>query len=785
MSESVAFTRFLRLAVTGASHAAEMRFSLENFPKGFALNASALANFMARRAPGRDALSTARRETDAVWWRAGFSPKWVTTGETIVGAIESHDQRPYDYGAARTIARPGHADFGQWVEMGRIPTGGGKNSGRLTAPLCAAGGLCLQYLASRGISVAATIETIGEAKTPRQQEAVIRRAQRAGDSVGGTVRCRVTGLRPGLGGAMFDGLESALSAALFAIPGVKALGFGSGFAAASAYGSDYNDTLKVSNGQVTVATNRQGGLWGGRTNGAPLEFTVAFRPTPTIFKPKASVDLATMRKAICAMKGRHDPCIVRRATPVVEALAAFVVTDALLAEEAARPRICLTLTGRTLAEDLAQFASERYFVDCVELRADLLKEDERERAAEFPALLASEASWRVPVILTCRRQADGGAYVRSERDRTAYFKRILEAGNFAYVDFESDFRVPALRRLAAAKGTRIIRSIHDFTGAIENVPSVCRSLVGETDEIAKVAFLPQTLADVARLFEETRHFTDTPHIVLAMGPLGFPSRVLAARTHSLLTYASVEGLTELGHIRASELVRTYRFRSVTREAKLLGVTGYPLSATRSPEINNAAFADEDCDAVMVSYPSRSIREGFAFARALNFVGLAVTIPHKRAILSELDQVDPAAAEVGAVNTVVWREGVSYGYNTDVEGFAHALRAFVGNLKGRRAAVLGDGGAAAAVKVALRREGVAFEVFHRQTPPKGFDILINATPVDPIPEYVFTGREWVYDLVYVPSVTPLMARAAAAGCRTQNGFSMLCAQAAAQRRLYQL
>jgi 3-dehydroquinate dehydratase/shikimate dehydrogenase len=260
--------------------------------------------------------------------------------------------------------------------------------------------------------------------------------------------------------------------------------------------------------------------------------------------------------------------------------------------------------------------------------------------------------------------------------------------------------------------------------------------------------------------------------------------VLASRLGSQWTYASVGGLDAIGHVTPHELVRDYRFRSVTRGAALFGVTGWPLEKTRSPEINNAAFAAEDEDAVMVPFPARSAKEAFAFMKAMGMKGMAVTIPHKLAIMPLLDGVDKFAKKVGAVNTVVLDGGRHVGHNTDVAGFAEALAAFAGDICGKTAALLGDGGAAQAVKVALQTLGVKFRVFHRETPPQGFDILVNATPVDPIPDYRFTGRELVYDLRYVPEVTPLMARAAKAGCRVENGFSMLVSQARAQRDLYE-
>ena len=394
-----------------------MTFTLAHLPVGLRVDEAALAAFMERRAPGRDALSTTRREPDRVAFTAGLKDG-VTTGAPLCGEIASVDMRPRDYGAERTIPRPGHADFGQWIEMGRIPTGGGKNSGRLTAPLCAAGGVCLQFLKTRGIAVSARVETIHGETDPEKMSDEIVRARRAGDSVGGTIVCTVTGVPAGLGGALFDGLESELSAALFAIPGVKGVAFGMGFACTRLTGSMFNDAFTVEDGVVRTATNRQGGILGGRASGMPITFRVALRPTPTIFLEQPSVDLKTMQPASLAMKGRHDPCIVRRAVPVVEAVAAFALADALLADEAAHPRICLTLTGRTLAEDVAQFNAQRYFTDLVELRVDLLDPAERAHAAAFPSLVP------VPVILTFRRKVDGGAFDGPESERIAFFRAV-------------------------------------------------------------------------------------------------------------------------------------------------------------------------------------------------------------------------------------------------------------------------------------------------------------------------------------------------------------------------
>ena len=589
MSDCHAFGNHLKLTVRGASHARRMTFTLANFPAGVRLDEAELAAFMERRAPGRDRLSTQRREPDRVAFTEGLSGG-VTTGAVLRGEIASVDMRPRDYGAERTIPRPGHADFGQWVEMGRIPTGGGKNSGRLTAPLCAVGGLCLQLLKTRGITVTARVETIRGKTDEAAQVVEIEQARKEGDSVGGTIVCTVTGVPAGLGGALYEGLESELSAAMFAIPGVKGVEFGTGFACTLMKGSEFNDAFVAEDGVVKTATNRQGGILGGRASGMPIEFRVALRPTPTIFKEQPSIDLKTMRPAPLSMKGRHDPCIVRRAVPVVEALTAFSIADAILADEASRARICLTLTGRTLAEDVAQYNSQRYFTDLVELRVDLLEPAERAKAADFPALVP------VPVILTFRRKVDGGAFEGPESERVAFFNQTIRQSNnqpirFAYVDFEEDFRHDDLSALAREAGVKVVRSMHDFTGPVPDIVAKCRELRGDSEDVPKIAFMPKTAADVERLFVETAGFTDVPHVLCAMGPLGLVSRVLAVRTHSLWTYASVGGLGKIGHVTPYDLVRTYRVRSITPSAQVMRVPAEEV------ELANLRFADEDEDVV--------------------------------------------------------------------------------------------------------------------------------------------------------------------------------------------
>jgi len=312
--------RHLKLEIYGESHAPQIGMRLEGFPSGVHVDSAALQSFMERRAPGRDAFSTARKEPDVPEFKSGIK-SGSTTGAPIEATILNTDTRSGDY--EKTVPRPGHADYPNWVKTGRIPPGGGANSGRMTAAMCIAGGLCLQALERRGIKVEAKVEKVGD----------ILSAKAEGDSVGGVIAATVVGLPVGLGGAMFDGLDGAIAQAIFGIPGVKGIEFGNGFKSADLLGSENNDAFAVEDGRVVTLTNRHGGILGGMTSGMPLEFRVAMKPTPSIYKPQQSVDLSTMAPTTLQIRGRHDPCIALRAVPVVEALAAFCVLDAIVADE--------------------------------------------------------------------------------------------------------------------------------------------------------------------------------------------------------------------------------------------------------------------------------------------------------------------------------------------------------------------------------------------------------------------------------------------------------------------
>lgn len=356
---STKFGDSLKLTIFGQSHGPCIGMRLEGIPAGLSVNYPMLQSFMERRAPGRNEYSSQRNEPDIPQFLTGLT-NGTTNGETIEAIIENSNVRSADYSQLRTCPRPGHADFTAYIQSSNDnwASGGGQFSGRMTAPLCIAGGLCLQWLNQMGIRIGAHIQQIGNIydstfdpmnpevhlvnddfpvlnsrKGVAMREAVVS-AKNDGDSLGGVVECAVIGLPAGLGGPLFDGLEGKIAQIGYAIPAVKGIEFGNGFQASQMRGSEHNDCFAVSNGNVITQTNHCGGILGGISNGMPLIFRVAFKPTPSIRLPQQTVDLQTMTEKILTIHGRHDPCIVPRAVPVVEAAAALAIYDAYLSREA-------------------------------------------------------------------------------------------------------------------------------------------------------------------------------------------------------------------------------------------------------------------------------------------------------------------------------------------------------------------------------------------------------------------------------------------------------------------
>lgn len=321
-----------RFTIWGQSHAPAIGVTIEGLPAGFRPDMTALEAFLARRAPGNGAFSTPRKEADQPEFIAGLV-NGVTCGAPVTAMIRNTNTRSGDYAELRRVPRPGHADYTAWVKYGdaRDVAGGGQFSGRLTAPLCIAGGLALQILKEKGISIQATIASIGGETAPEIMLQRMLQTKLRGDSVGGVIECVCEGVPAGLGEPMFGGMENRISQAVFAIPAVKGIEFGAGFAAADRTGSENNDPFYYDDdGVVRTRTNHHGGILGGITTGMPLVFRAAIKPTPSIALEQDSVDLTTGTNTKLTVKGRHDPCIVPRAVPCVEAAAAVALLDALM-----------------------------------------------------------------------------------------------------------------------------------------------------------------------------------------------------------------------------------------------------------------------------------------------------------------------------------------------------------------------------------------------------------------------------------------------------------------------
>ena len=342
----------LSLTIFGESHGRAVGAVLDGMAAGVPVDEAFLAACMDKRRARGDGLSTPRVEADAVQLLSGVV-NGHTTGTAIALMIENQNTRSGDYAKTADLLRPGHADFAARMKDGESVdlSGGGRFSGRLTAPLCVAGGIAMQLLeeenirivshiasiagiADEGIFPASTLgkpfPTLSEARG-EEMLAAIAKARADGDSVGGVVECAVLGLPAGLGDALFDGVESRLSAALFGIPAVKGVEFGAGFAAAALRGSENNDAFVLRGGRAMTETNRCGGILGGITTGAPLVFRAAFKPTPSIARRQRTVDLAAMRETTIEIAGRHDPCIVPRAAIVQTCAAALAVGDLMTA----------------------------------------------------------------------------------------------------------------------------------------------------------------------------------------------------------------------------------------------------------------------------------------------------------------------------------------------------------------------------------------------------------------------------------------------------------------------
>lgn len=460
------------------------------------------------------------------------------------------------------------------------------------------------------------------------------------------------------------------------------------------------------------------------------------------------------------------------------------------------PKLCVTVAGPTM-EDLRRNRDAAVDADLVELRLDLV-----DRADVAGALLGR----RTPVIVTCRARWEGGAFTGTEEER----RKVLESAaalGAEYVDVEAaaDFAGDFVR---ARAGRGVVLSSHVFGEPPADLRDRYARMRSSGAEVVKLAIQPSTLEETIPLFDlgaEAGVEADSGHVLLGMGNQGLATRVLAARLRNRWTYAG-DGVAP-GQLPASRMLRDFRFRRISPNAALYGVVGNPVAHSRSPVMHNAGFAALGLNAVYVPLEARDSDDFVAFASHMNLRGASITAPFKIALISRADEVDALATRVGAINTLIVRHGRWLGANTDVEGFLVPLARRT-ELEGTRVTVLGSGGAARAVAVALasRRARVTVSARSRVNacaiadlvagaagefpPPAGtWDVLVNATPVGsqsvpgtPMGSTPLDGRI-VFDLVYAPADTQLLRDADAAGCQTIGGLEMLIAQAERQFELW--
>jgi 3-dehydroquinate dehydratase/shikimate dehydrogenase len=447
------------------------------------------------------------------------------------------------------------------------------------------------------------------------------------------------------------------------------------------------------------------------------------------------------------------------------------------------PRLCVTVAAPTMAE-LLQRRDAVVGADLIELRLD--------HAAD-PDAAAALAGRRTPVVVTCRAKAEGGEFRGSEVERKRILSEALRLGA-EYVDVEFSAGYDDLIR--STGGKRIVLSMHDFEGVPGDLPARVRAMRACGAEIVKVAVFSRTLWDNLALLD--LRDASQASIFIGMGPAGLPTRVLAAHFGSCWSFAG-DGYAP-GQISSAQMLDEFAFRAISERTAVYGIAGSPLTHSISSSMHNAALRAAGVDAVYVPMQAASADDFLAFANALHVRGASVTIPFKVTLFKLADAADELSKRVGAVNTLKRHQNKWLARNTDVSGFVAPLRDRL-QLRGARAAVLGAGGAARAVAVALTSAGAEVLVYARNqaraeetaravnakaaslpVPPKSWDLLVNATPAGTSPnveETPYTGEfggRIVYDLVYNPPLTRLLKEAAAAGCETIGGLDMLVAQA---------
>jgi 3-dehydroquinate dehydratase / shikimate dehydrogenase len=452
-------------------------------------------------------------------------------------------------------------------------------------------------------------------------------------------------------------------------------------------------------------------------------------------------------------------------------------------------KLCATVTADTMAE-LRTRRDQVGDADLVELRLDTVRD---------PSAAAALAGRRRPVIITCRPKSEGGHFQGSEEERRRILADAIVLGA-EYVDLEWNGSCADL--LAQTGGRRIVLSHHDFEGTPADVHNKAQAMLASGAEIVKLAVTAHRLADCLTLRAIGRQ-TRVPIILIAMGDAGLATRILASWFGSCWTYAGDS--VAPGQIDVERMHQEFRFRHIGSRTAFYGVVGKPVTHSVSPSMHNAAFRAANLDAVYLPLAAADYEDFTTFANALNLAGASITAPFKVTAFEQADECDPVSRRIQSVNTLRRVDAKWLGCNTDIAGFLSPLESAT-RPAGKRATILGAGGAARSVAVALAAAGAKVTLCARRSAPaqaiaaltgatigewpppaRSWDVLVNATPVgttpnlqqSPLPAGHPLDGELVYDLVYNPTHTRLLRDAAAAGCRTLGGLDMLVAQAQAQ------
>ena len=660
------YGKHIKVTIEGESHGPSIKVDIQGLPEGTVIDYRELDDFLRRRSPRNEETaeySTQRMEPDEVIWKEGvvnFGGEFgIVTSSRVSAEVLNKDADSSAYDELKYIPRPGHADFTSMMKDG-IETdtaGGGRFSGRSTVALCIAGGIIKQILEKDGIEIMTDITEVGGEEDPMGFEDMVDAAKARGDSVGGVIECGIMGVKAGsCGDAYFDGLEGTISQAVFGIPAVKGIEFGSGFRGAKMLGSMNNDPFVMDEeGNVVTSSNNHGGILGGIASGMPIVFRVAIKPTPSIRKKQWSVNMKTGEPVEIEIKGRHDPCIVYRALPCVEAAAAIALYDALL----------------------------------------------ENRPAE----------------------EDGGEKQERKTDRNA--------------DKEPS-TIPELRKVIDEQDDLILAALKE---RMEAVKKIGRLKIKQ----------------------------------------GLP--VLDSKREEEI----LRGRNEY----EQEVLKKIIEVSKKEEGAPFGLLGRKLGHSLSPELHDL-IGEETGQKYDYVHFEKEPEELEDFIRNGNWSGLNVTIPYKQEVMKYLDELSPEAKAIGAVNTVVRRNGKLKGFNTDYFGFKKLLEKNSIDVSGRKCLVLGNGGASKAVtQVLFDKEAKEVHVLSHKAIEEGAalkenrdaEIIVNTTPVGMYPEGgvspvspgSFPRLRWAVDVIYNPIRTNFVCQAQKSLIDAVGGLEMLVYQ----------